>query len=150
MSLVNKAINSIKNLKNMNSYEIVLFVLLILYIVGGVSTPYAMSPYVNNIFMYASLLAIAYLLYLCVSPLLVLLFVVAAIVLVQRSKMVDFSQMKPTQQNKNIAMNNLNKNTKSKTLEEEMVGQIEKKPDNTPNSLNYHPVMCDAHNATTL
>ena len=55
MKLVNKTINCIKNMK---TYEILLVILMVLYLVSGVSTPYALAPYVNNMFMNASLIAL--------------------------------------------------------------------------------------------
>ena len=52
MKLFSKTVKSFINFK---PYEFILFVLLVLYLVSGVSTPYELSPYVNNIFMYLSL-----------------------------------------------------------------------------------------------
>ena len=47
-------------------------------------------------------------------------------------------------------MNKLNNHLKEKTLEEEVVGQLVRNPDNIPSQDSYHPVLCDTHNASTL
>ena len=61
----------------MKTYEILLVAILILYLISGVNTPYNMAPYVNNLFMYMSLLCIIILLYLHSNILLVILFAVS-------------------------------------------------------------------------
>ena len=149
MKLFNKTLNSFKNLK---SYEFVLFILLVLYIVSGVSTPYELSPYVNNTFMYLSLFALAFLLYLYGNPLLALLLLITSVVFINRSSKVSHTIMQPSQQNKNIKMKQLNYNINKKTLEEEIVGQIERNPDNIPGSSNFspEPVLCDAGAASKV
>ena len=96
MKLFNKTLNSFKNLK---SYEFVLFILLVLYIVSGVSTPYDLSPYVNNTFMYLSLFALAFLLYLYGNPLLALLLLITSVVFINRSSKVSHTIMQPSQLN---------------------------------------------------
>ena len=46
--------HEVKNsVKNMKTLEVVLFILLVLYLVSGVSTPYALAPYTNNVFMWS-------------------------------------------------------------------------------------------------
>ena len=147
MKLLNKTMNSMKNMKTL---EIVLFVLLVLYLVSGVSTPYELSPYVNNIFMYASIFALAYIIYLCGNTALAIFFAFVGLVFINRSRKVDLNVMKPTQQNKNADLNKLNSHLKETTLEEEMVGQIERNPDNSPGPSNYHPVLCESHNASQI
>ena len=47
-------------------------------------------------------------------------------------------------------MEQLNSSLKQKTLEEQIIGQIKKHPDNIPTTSNYHPVLCDTHNATKI
>ena len=58
--------------------------------------------------------------------------------------------MKPSQQNKNNKMQQLNIPFTKKTLEEELVGQIVRNPDNIPGPETYHPVLCDSHNASKV
>ena len=81
MKLVNKTINCIKNMK---TYEILLVILMVLYLVTGVSTPYALAPYVNNMFMNASLIALVIVLYLYGNPLLALF--VSTLILTSKDK----------------------------------------------------------------
>jgi hypothetical protein len=46
---------------------------------------------------------------------------------------------------------NLNNNTMMQTsLEEEVIGEIQKQPDNIVNSNTYHPVSCETHNASSI
>ena len=42
-------------LANIKSYELIFVVLLLLYLISGVSTPYNYAPHINNIYMYFSL-----------------------------------------------------------------------------------------------
>tara|TARA_B100001175_G_C19469576_1_gene621007 strand:- start:1173 stop:1616 length:444 start_codon:yes stop_codon:yes gene_type:complete len=147
MKLFNKSLNTLKNFK---PYEFVLVVLLLLYIVSGVSTPYELSPYVNNSFMYLSLFALAILLYLYGNPLLALLFLITSVIFINRSNKVSHYTMKPSQENKNNKMQQLNIPLTKNTLEEEIVGQIVRNPDNIPGPETYHPVLCDSHNATKV
>ena len=147
MKLLNKSVN---NLSNMKTHEILFVVLLVLYLVSGVATPYNLAPYVNNLFSYVSLVAIVFVLFLYSNPLLAIFFGIVALVLVNRSRKVDHSVMKPSQENKNAALTKLNSHLKVKSLEEELVGQVEKKPDNIPGPSSYHPVLCKTHNASQV
>ena len=147
MKLLNKSVN---NLSNMKTHEILFVVLLVLYLVSGVATPYNLAPYVNNLFSYVSLVAIVFVLFLYSNPLLAIFFGIVALVLVNRSRKVDHTLMKPSQENKNVALKKLNSHLKVKTLEEEVVGQVEKKPDNIPGPSSYHPVLCKTHNASQV
>tara|TARA_B100001778_G_scaffold281179_1_gene246216 strand:+ start:881 stop:1324 length:444 start_codon:yes stop_codon:yes gene_type:complete len=147
MNLFNKSLNTLKNFK---PYEFILVVLLLLYIVSDVSTPYELSPYVNNSFMYLSLFALAILLYLYGNPLLALLFLITSVIFINRSNKVSHYTMKPSQENKNNKMQQLNIPFTKNTLEEEIVGQIVRNPDNIPGPETYHPILCDSHNASKV
>ena len=147
MTLFSKTVKSFKNLK---PYEFILFVLLVLYLVSGVSTPYELSPYVNNIFMYLSLFAFSVVLYLYGNPLLAAFFLFVSFIFINRSNKVSHKVMKPSQQKKDTTMTQLNNPLSQKTLEEQMVGQIERHPNNIPGPSSYHPVLCDSHNASQI
>lgn len=147
MTLFSKTVKSFKNLK---PYEFILFVLLVLYLVSGISTPYELSPYVNNIFMYLSLLAFSVVLYLYGNPLLAVFFLFVSFIFINRSNKVSHKVMKPSQQKKNTTMTQLNNHLTQKTLEEQIIGQIEKHPNNIPGPSSYHPVLCDSHNASKI
>ena len=58
--------------------------------------------------------------------------------------------IKPSQKNKNKALKNLNQNLNQKTLEEDIVKQMIKKPMNILGPDQYHPVICDAHGASII
>ena len=147
MTLFSKTVKSFKNLK---PYEFILFVLLVLYLVSGVSTPYELSPYVNNIFMYLSLFAFSVVLYLYGNPLLAVFFLFVSFIFINRSNKVSHKVMKPSQQKKDTTMTQLNNPLSQKTLEEQMVGQIERHPNNIPGPSSYHQVLCDSHNASKI
>ena len=147
MTLFSKTIKSFKNLK---PYEFILFILLVLYLLSGVSTPYELSPYVNNIFMYLSLFAFSVVLYLYGNPLLAAFFLFVSFIFINRSNKVSHKVMKPSQQKKDTTMTQLNNPLVQKTLEEQMVGQIERHPNNIPGPSSYHPVLCQSHNASKI
>ena len=148
MNLVNSFKNKVLELKNIKNYELVFVVLLLLYLISNVSTPYDFAPHINNAYTYLSLFAIVILLLLNSNPLIALLFAFIALIFLQRSKKVDHRVMAPSNANKTAAMENLNTHLSIKTLEEEMVGQIDRQPDNIISQNSYHPVMCDSHDAS--
>ena len=77
------------------------------------------------------------------------MFLIGILVFINRSQKIDLTINKPSQQNKNNTLKKLNSHLTEKTLEEEIVGSI-KKLDNIPNTSNYHPVLCDSHNAENI
>ena len=56
--------------------------------------------------------------------------------------------------NLNTTNTNTNTNTntimKQSSLEEELIGSIQKQPDNIINTNSYHPVSCESHNASDI
>jgi hypothetical protein len=134
----------------MKTYEILLVAILILYLISGVNTPYNMAPYVNNLFMYMSLLCIIILLYLHSNILLVILFAVSALIFINRSNKVSHVKMAPSENNKTASLNTMNTHLSETTLEETIVGQISRKVDNTPSTGTYNPVMCTTYNASEI
>ena len=147
MKLNNKTVDSLKNLK---PQELILVVLLLAYLVSGVSTPYELSSRVNNTYMHLSLFAFAIVLFLYGSPLMALLFIGVMSVFIYRSGNVSHEVMKPSQKKNNRKMAQLNTHLTKTSLEEEMVGQIIRNPENIPGPTNYHPVLCNSHNATNV
>jgi Ca2+/Na+ antiporter len=147
MKLINKTVDSLKNFK---PHEFILLILMVAYLVSGVSTPYELSSYVNNTFMHLSLVAFGIILFLYGSPLLALLFVGVASVFVFRSGKVSHEIMKPSQKKNDRKMSELNTHLTNTSLEEELVGQIVRNPENIPGPSSFHPVLCDSHNATTV
>ena len=149
-SLTNNLSDNLKKLKNMKTYEMIFIGLLLLYLASNVSTPYDLAPYINNVYMYFSLLAIVILLFLNSNPVIGLFFGIVAMVFLGRSKQVDHQVMAPSVANKSLKMENLNTNLKVRSLEEEVVGQIERHPDNIANPGSYNPVTCETHNASNI
>ena len=152
MNSVNNISNNFKKLKNMTAYEMIFVVVIILYLISNVSTPYDLAPHINNIYTYLSLIAIVFLLYLNTNPLIALFFGVAAIVFVMRSHKVDHAVMASSTFNKSQNMINLNNNNTmmQTSLEEELISVIQKQPDNIISTSSYHPVSCETHNATDI
>ena len=146
MSLLSK---ELVNLKNMSSLQIIFIVLIIIYILSGVNVPYNLTQYLNKPFIYASLFIGVVVLYLYTNNILAFVFLIGVLVFIHRSQKIDLNINKPSQKNKNNNLKNLNSHLTEKTLEEEIVGSI-KKLDNIPNSANYHPVLCDSHNAENI
>jgi uncharacterized protein (UPF0333 family) len=90
------------------------------------------------------------LLFLNTNPLIALFFVIAAIVFITRSSKVDHKVMTSSSYNKSQNMIKLNNNTAETSLEEELIGDIQKHPDNIINTNSYHPVSCETHNASDI
>jgi len=150
MVKLNNILNYFKNLKNLSAYEIILFVLLIAYLISNVSTPYYLSQYIDNSYTYLSLIAIVILIYLYSNPILAILFAIVSLVIINRSKKTTPITMKPSEKNKIKALNNYNKNLKQKTLEEDIIKQMEKRPMNILGPEKYNAVTCDDHNALPI
>ena len=153
MDSVNNISNNFKKLKNISSYEIIFVVLILLYLISNVSTPYELAPYINNIYTYLCIIAIVILLFLNTNPLIALFFGIAGIIFMIRSRKVDHAVMAPSTANKSSEMIKLNNNINSinnSSLEEEVIGQIQKQPDNIMNTNTYHPVSCETHNASDI
>tara|TARA_Y100000389_G_C17057917_1_gene315947 strand:- start:5 stop:445 length:441 start_codon:yes stop_codon:yes gene_type:complete len=146
MSLLSK---ELLNFKNMSSLQIIFIVLIIIYILSGVNVPYNLTQHLNKPFIYASLFISVIVLYLYTNNILALVFLIGILVFINRSQKIDLNINKPSQQNKNYTLKKLNSHLTEKTLEEEIVGSI-KKLDNIPNTSNYHPVLCDSHNAENI
>ena len=144
MNLVNK---TVKNIKNVNNYEIIFVALVVLYLISNVSTPYALGSTINNVFTYLSMIVITGLMLLNKKYLLAVSFAVFCSVLLYRSKKVDPIVNKPSEENKDKKMKTFNKHLDKKSLEEEVIESIVKKPDNIPSPSTYHPVLCSSHNA---
>ena len=165
MNSVNNISTNFKNLKNITISEIILVVLILLYLISNVSTPYELAPYINNVYTYFSLVAIVILLFINSNPIIALFFGIAALVFITRSNKVDHGVMAPSSANRSLNMMNLNNDAtnlnndamnlnnntmKQTSLEEEVIGEIQKQPDNIVNSNTYHPVSCETHNASNI
>lgn len=100
--------------------------------------------------MYLSLFAFSVVLYLYGNPLLAVFFLFVSFIFINRSNKVSHKVMKPSQQKKDTTMTQLNNTLSQKTLEEQMVGQIQRHPNNIPGPSSYHPVLCDSHNASKI
>ena len=146
MNLI-KSSKNLNNLKNINTYEIIFAVLVILYIISNVSTPYNLTSTINNMFTYLSMIVVIFLMFLNKKYILAVTFAVFCLVLIYRTTQVNTVLNYPSQNNKDKKMQALNKHLDKKTLEEEIISSVSKKPDNIPNPSSYHPVLCSSHNA---
>jgi hypothetical protein len=61
--------------------------------------------------------------------------------------MINLNTNSDTKINTDTNINNIIKQT---SLEEELIGSIQKQPDNIINTNNYHPVSCETHNASDI
>ena len=56
MNSINNVTNNLKssalNLANIKSHEMIFVILLLLYLISNVSTPYNLAPHINNVYMY--------------------------------------------------------------------------------------------------
>ena len=89
MKVLNKSMNQMKNISNMKTIEILFIVLLVLYVISGVNVPYNLTPYVNNVFMYASLVALVFLLFLNNKYALAIIFAITAFIFINRSRKIS-------------------------------------------------------------
>lgn len=147
MNLVNKTTSGFKNLKTI---EVFFIIILVIYLVSNMSTPYSLAPYVNNVFAYGSIIVLLLLLHLYSNPSVTFIFAISALVFIYRSRLVDHKIMKPNEVNKNKAMKKFNENNNKSTLEEEIVNNMVSKPDNIPSPETYQPVLCGVHGATEI
>ena len=140
MNSINIITNILKkntaNLNKIKPFEAIFIVLLIMYLISNVSTPYNFASHVNTIYTYLSLIIIFILLFLNSNPLIAILFGIVAVVFLQRSKKVDHITMSQSDANR--------------SLEEEIVKLIEARPKNITSVENYNPVICDSHNASNI
>ena len=154
MDSINKFTKFLKgntaNMANIKSYEILFIVLLLLYLISDVSTPYNFAPHINNIYMYFSLIVIFIILCVNSNPLIALLFAGVALVFLRRSKKVDHGVMAQSETTRASKMTSMNSHLNSKSLEEEMVTLIDQRPENIASIENYNPVVCDAHSASNI
>lgn len=138
------------NLTNIKPFEGIFIVLLLMYLLSNISTPYNLAPHVNTIYTYLSLIIIFILLFLNTNPLIAILFGISAVVFLQRSKKVDHRTMAQSDANRSYKMESLNTHLASVSLEEEIVKHIEARPENITSVENYNPVICDSHNASNI
>lgn len=154
MNSINKITTVLKkntmNLANIKSYEAIVIVLLLLYLLSNISTPYNFAPHINSVYMYFSLIVIFIMLLVYSNPLIALLFGGVAIVFLQRSKKVDHGVMAISESNKSLKMDIMNSHLNSKSLEEEMVNLIDKRPENIASIESFNPVICDTHSASNI
>ena len=156
MKLVNN------NFKNINSFQIILIILLVVYFLSNVKTPNYLEPIFNNVYMYSSIVIIFIIMFLYknyVVGIVLIAFVSILLLRLDKTKtnnvvtnIVDSSIMtnSSSQKTKNKKLKNLNTNLEKKSLEEEVIENVSMKPDNIPNPSAYHPVLCSSHNADEL
>jgi predicted membrane protein len=154
MNSINNVTKTLKssalNLANIKSHEMIFVILLLLYLISNVSTPYNLAPHINNVYMYFSIIVIFIILLVNTNPLIALLFAIVAYVFMERSKKVSHRAMAQTESNKSSKMKTLNNHLNTRTLEEEMVTLIDRRPENITSIDNFNPLECDTHSASNI
>jgi len=100
--------------------------------------------------MYFSIIVIFIILLVNTNPLIALLFAIVAYVFLERSKKVSHRAMAQTESNKSSKMKTLNNHLNTRTLEEEMVTLIDRRPENITSIDNFNPLECDTHSASNI
>tara|TARA_Y100000591_G_C21853742_1_gene713421 strand:+ start:6952 stop:7431 length:480 start_codon:yes stop_codon:yes gene_type:complete len=144
MGLVKKVSTQIKN------HEIILGVILIIYLLSGVATPYEISPYITTIYSYGVFILLTVLIFLRANIFLGVLVGISFIELVRRSRVTHPKLIMPNNNYRTNVMNNLNKGNESivqksqlsnATLEEETVEKISiVNYSTTNNPTDYRPI----------
>ena len=156
MKLVNN------NFKNINSFQIILIILLVVYFLSNVKTPNYLEPIINNVYMYSSILLMILVMFLYKNYIIGIILVAFASILLFRldktktnnaiTNIMNNSVItnSSSQKSKDNKLKNLNTNLEKKSLEEHIIESVSMKPDNIPNPSTYHPVLCSSHNADEL
>lgn len=140
LNKVNKTITSLK------IAEIFFIVIALLYLLSGTSINYMVTPYVNNVMMYVTLIIIAILLYNFSNPVVVFIFVLVIIKIIIDSNKINPVNNINNEENKVKELKSLNPHVKL-TLEEECVSKI-KNPTFVLNEATYNPINTKVYNAT--
>ena len=92
--------------KNVKAHEVIIFLLLIVYIFSGVSTPTMVAPYVNNMFSYFFAFIITVIVLIYVNPVIGILFGIAFYILFNRTP--NYSNLDSSEKSKSKNMSELN------------------------------------------
>lgn len=142
LNKVNKTITSLK------IAEIFFIVIALLYLLSGTSINYMITPYVNNVMMYVTLIIIAILLYNFSNPVVVFIFALVIIKIIIDSNKINPVNNISNEENKVKELKSLNPPIKL-TLEEECVSKIQN-PTFVLNEATYNPVNTKVYNATNF
>lgn len=133
--------NSISNL------EIFFIILLIFYIlIQPTFSLYNMNP-TNINYIYIILIILAIILAMYVHIFIVILFLISSLIFINNINQISSVKIVPSENKKIKNLNTYNKHLSSKSLEEEIVSKISNNIDNSPDTSNYNPTLCDIHNA---
>ena len=166
--------NLLKNIiKDIKNHELILGVLLLLYLLSGIETPHAISPYIINVFSYGVMLILSIIVFVGNNPILGILVAISFVELVRRSNATHPKNVMPSQTYRDGVMNVLNKGNESiveniskttteqivdvfnpttKTLEEEVVEKtsIHTFMSDTVNISSFQPTVSNNHNAHSM
>ena len=118
-------------LKSVSPLEIILFIIFVVYIIFPVKTPGEIAPIINSSFGMVIILVGTIYLFFYTTPILAILAVLAAYELIRRSaevtmpinKATVLPQYTPTQEQKNVFMQDMNP-VKIQSLEEEVIEKM--------------------------
>lgn len=100
------------NFKNINTGDIILGIILLLYIFGGYQTPTQLAPYINNFISYTIMIILVSMTLGKSNIVVGLLLGISFIILIKRSSESHPTNVMPSQTYRDTVMNNLNsKNT---------------------------------------
>lgn len=142
-------VNSIK--LSASPLEIILFILLVAYLVFQPSTPFFLTPFIDNMFATVVIISIALYMLLCMHPVLGVIGIFAAYELIRRTstKTVAMMQYYDEQPTKDIEMKRMNP-PKEITLEETMVAKMAPISDGGVIVTDYTPVSDDVRGASMV
>ena len=133
--------NSISNL------EIFFIILLIIYIlIQPTFSLYNMNS-TNITYIYILLVIIAIILSMYVHIFIVILFLISSLIFINNINQLSKAKIVPSENKKVKKLNTYNKHLSTKSLEEEIVSKVSNNIDNSPDTSNYKPTLCDIHNA---
>ena len=92
--------------KNVKAHEIIFTLLLLLYILSGVSTPINIVPYINTYLFYIIAIFVSIIVFISVNPFIGILFALSFYILSVRTKNMD--HLESSEKSKSIVMSELN------------------------------------------
>ena len=133
--------NSISNL------EIFFIILLIFYIIIQPTFSIYNMNSTNLNYIYIILIIIAIILSMYFHIFIVVLFLISSLIFINNINKISSEKIVPSENKKVKKLNTYNRHLSTKSLEEEIVNEISNNIDNSPDSSNYKPTLCDIHNA---
>ena len=148
-------------IKSTKAHESFLVIILIIYIIFNIPTPYPLLPLVNNIIFQTILIILVLSLFFYINPIITILAVIAVIILIQRSKK-GLNSLNLNETNKYndmlkyntnsqpFSLNQYNANQDSVALEVDMVNKMAPPVIETNEEFSFQPISLKQHNAQNV